>query len=371
MTDRYLADPKAPTRANPWVIRYILADLDGTRMSSYNAFQAFELLVAWFHDQLQQDRAGCHTELTRELAMVVRAEVGVEALLHNPEDSLRRVAMTYARSNAPARQHQVANAQFLASIPGLLAACEESFRFFPGAEDFCIHARAARTAFGIFTATAPEHAVNRMIRAGENPELIQEIWSRSSSDQELEGHFDWPNATTDQRAFINLLRPYKDSKPHPGPLRAVHEQYELAPQSILMIGEGIADLGCVLEHPDRLTQHSRLYAHFAFQRQGAALTERFAGINAELREGHPLGLTCFGNLYPEADRHPGIIILQHGFQTLLAMVANGLVVLNPTPPPLRDSDLAHNIYRRRATPALRRARMDYPIETNDGDSEQP
>ena len=50
-----------------------------------------------------------------------------------------------------------------------------------------------------------------MIRAGDNPQLIHEIWSRSSSDQELEGHFDWPNATTDQRAFINLLRPYKDS----------------------------------------------------------------------------------------------------------------------------------------------------------------
>ena len=82
-------------------------------MSSYSAFQRFELLVAWFHDQLQQDRAGCHTELTRELAMVVRTEVGVEALLHNPEDSLRRVAMTYARSNAPALEHQVANAQFL------------------------------------------------------------------------------------------------------------------------------------------------------------------------------------------------------------------------------------------------------------------
>ena len=57
MTDRYLTDPKAPTRANPWVIRYILADLDGTRMSSYSAFQAFELLAVWFHDQLQQDRA--------------------------------------------------------------------------------------------------------------------------------------------------------------------------------------------------------------------------------------------------------------------------------------------------------------------------
>ena len=85
-----------------------------------------------------------------------------------------------------------------------------------------------------------------------------------------------------------------------------------------MIGEGITDLGSVLEHPDRLTPHSRLYAHFAFQRQGAALTERFAGINAELREGHPLGFTCFRNLYPEADRHPGIIILEHGFQTLVS-----------------------------------------------------
>ncbi|MGH8659711.1 MAG: hypothetical protein ACREV4_14870, partial [Gammaproteobacteria bacterium] len=289
-------------------------------------------------------------------------------LLHNPEDSLRRVAMTYALSNAPALQQQVAHPQFLASIPGLLAACEESFRLFPGAEDFLIRARAARTAFGIFTATAPEHAVNRMIRAGENPELIREIWSRSSSAQELAGHFDWPNATAAQRAFINLLRPYKDSKPHPGPLRAVHEQYELAPQSILMIGEGCVDLGCVLEHPDRLSPHSRLYAHFAFQRQGAALTERFASINAELRAGHPLGLTCFGNLYPEAQRHPGLIILEHGFQTLLAMVANGLIVLKPTPPPLRDSDLAHNIYRRHATPAPRHARVNYPIETNDGDS---
>ncbi|MCI0564734.1 MAG: hypothetical protein MN733_40220, partial [Nitrososphaera sp.] len=93
MTDRYLADPKAPTSANPWVIRYILADLDGTRMSSYSAFQAFELLVAWFHDQLQQDRSDHQAELTRELAMMVSAD-GVEALLHNPEDSLRRVAMT-------------------------------------------------------------------------------------------------------------------------------------------------------------------------------------------------------------------------------------------------------------------------------------
>ncbi len=342
MTDRYIADPKAPTRADPWVIRYILADLDGTRMSSYSAFRAFESLVAWFHDHLPPARAGGRAEVTRELVTMVREEVGVETLLHKPEDSLRRVATTYVARNAPALQQQLAHPWFLASIPGLLEACEESFRLFPGAEDFLLRARDARTAFGIFTATAPEYAVDRMIRAGENPELIQEIWSRSISEQELAGHFDWPNATAAQRAFINLLRAYKDSKPHPGPLRAVHEQYELEPQSILMIGEGCADLGCVLEHPDRLTPHSRLYAYFAFQRQGAALTERFAEVNTELREGHPVGLSCFHNLYPDAERHPGIIVLEDGFQTLLDMAANGLIVLKPTPPPLRESDLTHN-----------------------------
>jgi hypothetical protein len=166
--------PGGPTSANPWVIRYLLADLDGTRMSSYSAFQAFELLVAWFHHRLQQDRA----ELTHALATMVRAEVGVEALLHNPEESLGRVAMACGRSTGPALQQGVAHPDFLASIPSLLAACEGSFRLFPGAQECIVRARAAKTAFSIFTATAPEHAVNRMIRAGENPELIQEIWSR-------------------------------------------------------------------------------------------------------------------------------------------------------------------------------------------------
>ena len=193
-----------------------------------------------------------------------------------------------------------------------------------------------------------------MIRAGENPELVQEIWSRTGHDQELAGHFAWENPTVAQLAFVNLLRPYKDSKPFVGPLTAVHEQYELSPESILMIGESSTDMGCVLEDPRHLDATSRLYARFAFQRQGAAMTERYAAINDVLREGHPLGLACFETHYPHAADHPGVVVLDHGFETLLGMVASGLIVLKPTPPPFYDSDLAQHAYRRNATPRRRR-----------------
>jgi phosphoglycolate phosphatase-like HAD superfamily hydrolase len=334
-------------------------------MSSYSAFHAFELLAAWFHKQSPEQGSRSLLEVTRELAELVRTDIGIEALLHEPEPSLRKLAQSYAtRRNAPL-QRKVAEPDFLAAVPALTAACEDSFRLFPGVEDFLIRARAARTAFGIFTATAPEHAVNRMIRAGENPELIQEIWSRSRCENQLAGHFDWSSSSAAQRAFLNLLRPYKESKPYPGPLRAVHEQYELAPESVLMIGEGCMDLGCVLDHPERLTSDSRLYARFAFQKQGAALTERFADINAVLREGHPLGLRCFDERYPTAAEQPGIIVLEQGFETLLGMVANGLIVLKPTPPPMRESELAASGYKRPATRPPRRAQANYPIEVDD------
>jgi phosphoglycolate phosphatase-like HAD superfamily hydrolase len=334
-------------------------------MSSYSAFHAFALLATWWQQQSAVQNRRSLIEVIRDLATILRADIGMDALLHDPEPSLRKLAYRYAIHHDVSLQRRVAAADFLTAIPGLLAACEDSFRLFSGAEDFLIRARASRTAFGIFTATAPEYAVQRMIRAGENPELIQEIWSRSRCEDQLAGHFDWRSASATERAFLNLLRPYKDSKPHPGPLRAVHEQYELAPESVLMIGEGCADLGCVLEHPEQLTPDSRLYARFAFQKQGAALTEQFADINAVLRDGHPLGLRCFDDLYPNAAQHPGIIVLEQGFQTLLGMVANGLIVLKPTPPPTRESDLAASGYRRSATRAPQRTQSKHPIEVDD------
>jgi hypothetical protein len=135
----------------------------------------------------------------------------------------------------------------------------------------------------------------------------------------------------------------------------VHDQYELKPDNIFVIGEGSADMGCVLKHPGRLDSDSRLHAYFGFQRQGAAATEPCAAINDLLRSGHPLGLSSFEKLYPQAEKHPGVIILEHGFETLLGMVANGLIVLKPTPPPAYDSDLVRNAYRRKPTPPRRRA----------------
>jgi phosphoglycolate phosphatase-like HAD superfamily hydrolase len=352
----FLTDPRPPTREDPWIIRYVLADLDGTRMSSYSAFHALELLTDWFYDRFKSDPNISNQDVVSDLAAYIHRHASIETLLHYPEETLHNVAKAYALDKAPHLVSQVLSARFLASIPGLLEACEESFRLFPGAEDFLILAHDTRTAFGIYTATCPQHAVDRMIRAGENPELVQEIWSRTGHDQELAGHFDWDNPTVAQLSFVNLLRPYKDSKPFVGPLRAVHEQYELLPDSILMIGEGSKDMGCVLEDPSHLDATSRLYARFAFQRQGAAMTERYATINDVLREDHPLGLTCFERRYPRAEDHPGVVVLDHGFETLLGMVASGHMVLEPTPPPFRDSDLAQHAYRRNATPRRRRLR---------------
>ncbi len=323
-------------------------------MSSYSAFHALERLADWFYERSKGDPGVGSLDVVSDLAAHVHRHASTETLLHYPEDTLHQVAKAYARDKAPHLVSQVLRERFLASIPGLLEACEESFTLFPGAEDFLIRAHGSRTAFGIYTATGPQPAVDRMIRAGENPELIQEIWSRTGRDQELAGHFAWGNPTVAQLTFVNLLRPYKDSKPFVGPLAAIHELYELSPDSILMIGEGSTDIGCVLEDASHLDATSRLYAHFAFQRQGAAMTERYAAINDVLREGHPLGLACFERHYPHAQNHPGVVVLDQGFQTLLGMVANGLIALKPTPPPFRDSDLAQQVYRRNATPRRRR-----------------
>ncbi len=364
MSTQFLAAPEPPNREHPWVIRYVLADLDGTRMSSYSAFGGLEMLATWFF-QAFAGHGATRIVIVRQLATMTRSRFGVELLLHEPEQTLTALAIAYAHHYATHLEATVSRPSFLQSVPGLLDCCQESFTLFPQATTFLQRLQQTRTAFGIFTATAPEHAVNRMIRAGEHPQLIQEIWTRSRCEDQLAGHFDWRSATTEQRAFLNLLRPYKESKPHPGPLRAVHEQYELAPESVLMIGEGCADLGCVLEHATELTPDSRLYARFAFQKQGAVATEAYAATNALLRHGSPLGLSSFDNRYPTAGQHPGIIILEHGFTTLNDMIDTGLIQLKSTPPPLRESPLAASGYRRSAGKAPQRLSIPHPIDVDD------
>lgn len=325
--DQFIAEPLPPSPEKPWDINYILADLDGTLVNTYIAFHAAELLATYFHDvwlNSDKDRA----QIIEDLALYIKKYAAVEQLLHEPGATLFRIAKFYAwheRGVLLAALEEEKYKQFSDALA-------ECFNLFPGVKEFLIAAKTAGTAVSIYTNTNPQNTIRRLIKAGITPDLIQDIWTRTKNKNEIIGVFDWP-MNEREASYVKKLRPYTKGKPNPEPILKIREWYNLKPENILLIGEGIGDLGSALYDPESLNEHSRFYCRFAFQQAGAAATEPHAQFNQVIRENHPLGLNSFAAKYPAAPTHPGVLVLENGFESLSALIESRAIQLNGTPEP--------------------------------------
>ena len=328
MASSYLVNLEPPTTSNPLRIKYILTDLDGTMTNTYAVFSAVKALATHLSKSMAKDKK----VILSELALYVKKHSSIESLLHQPEETLVKIALKYAQDNNY-KFPCVAGTEagHILHIPAIKTEMDKTFSLFPGVKEFLAAAKKAGTYCDVFTNTAPENTVRRLIKAGVPADHIGNIWTRTQCEQELKSVYTW-HIGEKERPYVEKIHPYKDPKPNQLPLHSVQRQHGLSPKEILFIGEGIQDMATALVEPKTLNFTSDLHVRFAFQLHGASITGTSAAFNDMLRKGHPfLGLTRFRMQYPHVDKHPGIVVLRKGFKTLLEMHREGSLVLEATP----------------------------------------
>ncbi|NDA63746.1 MAG: hypothetical protein EBX50_17205, partial [Chitinophagia bacterium] len=257
-------------------------------------------------------------EILEKLIYEVREKNLIQPLLHEPEETVTALAISYARDNSIELDPDFS----IEKVDGLKQNIENSFKPFSGVLAFLKSLYEADVPFNIYTNTGPEDTAKRLIKMGVPPEYITKIWSRVPIDKPFIVE-QWHDAATE--AFASKISPYTQPKPNAEPFIDAQRR-GVAADNTLFIGEGLADLGCVIDDSTILNQFSKFHARFAFQLAGAEATEFNAGMNEKLRAGHPIGVSHFNRCYPQALEHAGVAPLRDGFNTLNDLLANGSII---------------------------------------------
>lgn len=300
--------------SEPFMVRALGLDLDGTMMASYMTLKAILMLKA----SMGSEHAD---EYLRRLQ-----ESSFQELLHVPPKALtvfqqftEEKRLTIPRSVLGAVQQ----AQQLAFEP------------YEGLIQVLKLAKEAGVPVFVYTNSPDYYAVTRLIKAGIDPtELgITAMWTRA--DEKIPP-LSWYNGNTGipehrsteiERNWAKVIVPYNFKKPDDTPFRDMARVCGVDPHEVLYVGEGTNDLRSVF------MDQKNPAARFALQEQGAKdICSEQQAINEQLRRGtERLGYEAVQQHLQETGLESKVLRLQRGFVDLLEMIEHGKITLVPPP----------------------------------------
>jgi phosphoglycolate phosphatase-like HAD superfamily hydrolase len=282
----------------PLTIKAIVLDLDGTIMPTYKTIDA----IHHINDHLTMSNGPSFIEYC-----IQRYEF--HPLLHNI-DTVRRAAIEYAGI------HGVLLSP--GAIRGMIALQKQSFFVYEGLKALLDHARKAGTFLAIYTNTSCSCAISRM-NFSLGPRSVDAIWAKHDQNGSIR-----PTVYSRMlRQYSDFVIPYTYSKPNDMPLQELIALTDVAPEEILLIGDGVNDLEVVYG------DLSSPRAIFCFHTQGAAdISQHASMFSARLRPGRtPLGVDPLNRSIELYDVEHDIIRLENGFVDLLGLIEKDQVRL--------------------------------------------
>jgi phosphoglycolate phosphatase-like HAD superfamily hydrolase len=304
----------------------LIFDFDGTMVRTYQtliAFHQFNLSI--YRSSLKPLKS-----IMQETAGYIQKDDDLmQGLLHNPREVFRRVEKELFGTEVHYMRHSV-NCHI-----------EESLSLYPSVDKILDKAKDTGVPVIIYTNTSPINTIAKLKEVGIDSSKLHALYCKVDKN-DLETWDAWRRERAHDDPYLRKLRVYSDPKPNCTPVMEVQAEFKLKPENILFVGDGVNDFESCLD------KNGRPQARFALHKQGAEDVQNTVRINKRLRK-NKLGSQHF---YTCCYKSLGeIMMLHHGFDTLIEMIDDGHVALmSPRAINRNDSNSSHDNSNHRFAP---------------------